>query len=72
MIWIKATTLKEIFWQEKNYPMGTKIIVTEEDARILRNAGVIGNLRKFREEDLETAVRKAPETAKRNYKKRNK
>lgn len=67
MIWYNAITLKGIFWQGKSYLEGTKIRVTEEDARTLRNAGVIGDLRRLR---IETAVKKAPENTKRTYKKR--
>lgn len=64
---IRAVTLKEIYWKGKNYRMGTEIKIKKEDARILRNAGVIGNLRA---EEIETMTRKAPENTKRTYKKK--
>jgi len=68
MRWYKATCLKEIYWKGKIFRMYDKIKVASDDIEILRNAGVIGDIKKIN--DVEFAVKKAPENAKRTYKKR--
>ncbi len=51
-----AICLKEIFWKGKTYRSGDFIKITKENAYILVNAGVIGDVKEF-------AVREAPENA---------
>jgi len=65
-----AFCTREIYWKGKTYKRGDPIEITKEDAYILFNAGVIGDLKKV--QDIEFAVREAPENAKKIYKKRNK
>jgi S1-C subfamily serine protease len=51
-----AICTREIYWKGKTYRSGDIIKITKEDAYILFNAGVIGNVKEF-------AVREAPENA---------
>jgi hypothetical protein len=70
-VFYKGVVLNGISWPERDgrpYRQGDSIIVTEEDARLLEQAGVVGGMKKFvREATVETAVKEAPENASRNY-----
>ena len=65
----QAVCLKEIDWKGKNYRMYDSIKINRKDLTLLREAGVIGDIKKI---DVEVAVKKAPENAKRTYKRRSK
>jgi len=67
--WYRATCVKEIYWAGQTYNMGSPIKITEEDARILRDAGVIGDIKEINI-DVEQAVLEAPENASRNYRRK--
>jgi len=69
--WYKATCVKEIYWAGQTYNAGSPIRVTEEDVQILRDAGVIGDIKKMEiSGPVEQAISEAPENASRNYRKR--
>lgn len=67
--WYRATCVKEIYWAGQTYNAGSPIKITEEDTQILRDAGVIGDIKEINI-DVEQAVLEAPENASRNYRRK--
>jgi len=66
MLDYRAKCLKEIYWDDQTYRPGDSIAVKRVDMDILRDAGVIGDIRKI---EIETATIRAPEKATKSYKK---
>ena len=68
----EAKCIREIYWRGETYRRGDSITITKEDAYILYNAGVIGNVKNIQEPVVEFAVNEAPENAMKPHRKRSK
>jgi hypothetical protein len=65
----RAECVKEIYWGGKTYRRGEHITVMDGDVETLRDAGVIGDIKRITAE-VETAVITAPENTARNYRRK--
>jgi len=66
----EAKCITAIYWKGKGYRPGDPIRITKDDAYILYNAGVIGNVKSIQVPDVEFAVKAAPENAKKTHRRR--
>lgn len=67
----KGICIKEIFWNNRTYKQGASITIDEYDVKMLREAGVVGDIAEYElPQKIEYSVKDEPENAMKPYRRR--